>query len=226
MRLVVARCTVDYAGRLTAHLPPAPRLIMVKADGCVADPRRRRRLQAAELDERAQHGDRVGRRRRPGRVDGPLTQGRDAHDHARTRSLSDTEPRAGRRPRAVEGRRRGPPAGAAGRQLRRHRPRAAPRPPRVPDRHRPRRPAVPRRRRATRWRSRSSAGARSTGSSSWPATSSSSSATRMLRPVRGVFVAQQIKPQARVLADPARHRLRRGRLRRAAGHRARRPALF
>ena len=36
MRLVVARCTVDYAGRLTAHLPPAVRLIMVKADGCVA----------------------------------------------------------------------------------------------------------------------------------------------------------------------------------------------
>jgi RecB family endonuclease NucS len=36
MRLVVARCTVDYAGRLTAHLPPAVRLVMVKADGCVA----------------------------------------------------------------------------------------------------------------------------------------------------------------------------------------------
>jgi RecB family endonuclease NucS len=36
MRLVVAHCTVDYVGRLTAHLPPAPRLIMVKADGCVA----------------------------------------------------------------------------------------------------------------------------------------------------------------------------------------------
>ncbi len=36
MRLVVARCSVDYAGRLQAHLPLAPRLIMVKADGCVA----------------------------------------------------------------------------------------------------------------------------------------------------------------------------------------------
>lgn len=36
MRLVVARCTVDYEGRLTAHLPEAVRLIMVKADGCVA----------------------------------------------------------------------------------------------------------------------------------------------------------------------------------------------
>jgi RecB family endonuclease NucS len=36
MRLIVAECTVDYVGRLTAHLPLAPRLIMVKADGCVA----------------------------------------------------------------------------------------------------------------------------------------------------------------------------------------------
>lgn len=36
MRLVIARCTVDYSGRLTAHLPSAVRLIMVKADGCVA----------------------------------------------------------------------------------------------------------------------------------------------------------------------------------------------
>jgi endonuclease len=36
MRLVVARCTVDYVGRLTAHLPAALRLVMVKADGCVA----------------------------------------------------------------------------------------------------------------------------------------------------------------------------------------------
>ncbi len=36
MRLVIARCSVDYQGRLTAHLPMATRLIMVKADGCVA----------------------------------------------------------------------------------------------------------------------------------------------------------------------------------------------
>ena len=36
MRLVIARCSVDYAGRLSAHLPTAVRLIMVKADGCVA----------------------------------------------------------------------------------------------------------------------------------------------------------------------------------------------
>lgn len=36
MRLVIARCAVDYKGRLDAHLPEAVRLIMVKADGCVA----------------------------------------------------------------------------------------------------------------------------------------------------------------------------------------------
>jgi RecB family endonuclease NucS len=36
VRLVVARCSVDYEGRLEAHLPEAVRLIMVKADGCVA----------------------------------------------------------------------------------------------------------------------------------------------------------------------------------------------
>jgi RecB family endonuclease NucS len=36
VRLVIADCTVDYDGRLTAHLPKATRLIMVKADGCVA----------------------------------------------------------------------------------------------------------------------------------------------------------------------------------------------
>jgi RecB family endonuclease NucS len=36
MRLVVADCSVDYSGRLDTHLPRATRLIMVKADGTVA----------------------------------------------------------------------------------------------------------------------------------------------------------------------------------------------
>ncbi|NAZ76194.1 endonuclease NucS [Kineococcus sp. T13] len=35
MRLVIARCSVDYAGRLTAHLPLATRLLVLKADGSV-----------------------------------------------------------------------------------------------------------------------------------------------------------------------------------------------
>ena len=33
MRLVIARCSVNYAGRLSAHLPLATRLLMVKNDG-------------------------------------------------------------------------------------------------------------------------------------------------------------------------------------------------
>jgi RecB family endonuclease NucS len=36
MRLLVATCTVDYVGRLTAHLPEAIRLILFKADGSVS----------------------------------------------------------------------------------------------------------------------------------------------------------------------------------------------
>jgi endonuclease len=35
VRIVVARCQVDYAGRLTAHLPMATRVLMIKADGSV-----------------------------------------------------------------------------------------------------------------------------------------------------------------------------------------------
>ncbi len=35
MRLVIARCSADYSGRLNAHLPPAIRLLLVKADGSV-----------------------------------------------------------------------------------------------------------------------------------------------------------------------------------------------
>jgi RecB family endonuclease NucS len=35
MRLVIARCSVDYAGRLNAHLALATRLLVCKADGSV-----------------------------------------------------------------------------------------------------------------------------------------------------------------------------------------------
>jgi RecB family endonuclease NucS len=38
MRLVIARCSVDYNGRLTAHLPMAPLLLLVKADGSISIP--------------------------------------------------------------------------------------------------------------------------------------------------------------------------------------------
>ncbi len=36
MRLVIANCTVDYSGRLDAHLSEAGRLIRIKADGCIS----------------------------------------------------------------------------------------------------------------------------------------------------------------------------------------------
>ncbi|MGW0516303.1 endonuclease NucS [Crossiella sp. NPDC003009] len=36
MRLVIARCQVNYVGRLTAHLPMANRLLLIKADGSVS----------------------------------------------------------------------------------------------------------------------------------------------------------------------------------------------
>ena len=36
MRLVIASCSVDYVGRLDAHLPEAKRLILIKADGSVS----------------------------------------------------------------------------------------------------------------------------------------------------------------------------------------------
>jgi RecB family endonuclease NucS len=36
MRIRIAECTVRYEGRLNAYLPQATRLVMVKADGCVA----------------------------------------------------------------------------------------------------------------------------------------------------------------------------------------------
>ena len=35
MRIVVADCSVDYSGRLSAHLPLARRVLLVKADGSV-----------------------------------------------------------------------------------------------------------------------------------------------------------------------------------------------
>ena len=49
MRLIVARCEVVYTGRLTAVLPEALRLLMVKSDGSVMVHAHNRRLQAVQL---------------------------------------------------------------------------------------------------------------------------------------------------------------------------------
>ena len=51
MRLVVARCEVVYTGRLSAALPEALRLLMVKDDGTVMVHADCGGLQAAELDD-------------------------------------------------------------------------------------------------------------------------------------------------------------------------------
>jgi RecB family endonuclease NucS len=55
VRLVIARCQVDYAGRLTAHLPMAPRLILIKSDGSVSIHADDRAYKPLNLDESPLH---------------------------------------------------------------------------------------------------------------------------------------------------------------------------
>ena len=81
---------------------------------------------------------------------------------------------------------------------------------RVAHRHRAGRPDVPRRRTTSSSRSRSSASAPSTPWSSSPGTWSASASEPGLHRCRGVLAAQAIKPQARMLAEVPRHRLRGG----------------
>ena len=109
MRLIVARCSVEYSGRLTARLPEALRLLMLKADGSVLVHADARRLQAAELDDAADGRSR--RSRRPHRR--AQAQGRGPARDPRSHEVSrDVDARDGRRRRAArEGRRRGAPAG-------------------------------------------------------------------------------------------------------------------
>ena len=166
VRLVIARCPVDYVGRLTAHLPMAPRLLLIKVDGSVS----------IHADDRAYKPLnwmsppcwlRGGARRWTVRE-----QGRRVPGHHDRRDPARLAARVGCRPWPGQGRRGGASAGAARRAPRPARRRPPSRAPRVHDRDRTGRPAVPRRRRPA-WRSRSSAAARSTVSSSSPATSSS-----------------------------------------------------
>ena len=66
----MARCQVDYAGRLTAHLPMATRLLMVKADGSVLVHSDGGSYKPLNWMSPAVHGPRGHHRGRPGRVDG------------------------------------------------------------------------------------------------------------------------------------------------------------
>ena len=113
MRLIVARCSVEYSGRLSARLPEALRLVMLKADGSVlvhADAGGYKPLNwmtPPTVIEEERRADR-----------GPQAQGRGpAGDHARRGGRRTWTTRWTRTPRAlekdgVEAR----PAGAAGRR--------------------------------------------------------------------------------------------------------------
>ena len=117
VRLVIARCSVDYVGRLSAHLPPATRLLMVKADGSVSIHADDRAYKPLELDEpavpagggaRRLAGGQQGRRGAPHHIRGDLP--RHAHDSAPTRACGRTASRPTcrscsppRRPRSAPG---------------------------------------------------------------------------------------------------------------------------
>ena len=172
MRLVVARCSVDYSGRLRTHLGEAVRLLMFKADGTFM--------------VWSDHGGSSVKplnwmtpptviEEEPGKIDRPQAS---RHHRGPRRDLDkrgpvgrharDVRSRGGPGPR--QGRGRGAPAGAAGRAaglVRRRVPAGAAR---VADRHRAGGPDVPRRRRRSGWRSRSSAWRGSRRSSSSRAT--------------------------------------------------------
>jgi RecB family endonuclease NucS len=64
VRLIIARCSVDYSGRLNTHLPLATRLIMIKADGTVAF---HRDIQHAPLNWMSPRAPSPSRRRMPSR---------------------------------------------------------------------------------------------------------------------------------------------------------------
>ncbi len=116
MRLIVARCEVRYSGRLDRAAARGAAADHRQGRRIGARARRRRWLQAAQLDDAADRDrgvdrsrDRRAQARRQER--GPARDRRRADDlrrHAR-----HGLPRRGRRPQ--QGRRRGAPAGAAGR---------------------------------------------------------------------------------------------------------------
>ena len=160
MRLVIARCSVDYIGRLTAHLPPAVRLLMVKADGSVsihADDRAYKPLNWMSPPCRVEEAPGVWRVVNKAGEELRITLEEIFHDTSHELGVDPGLVKDGVEAHLQEllaadpdGARRGLHAG----------------PPGVPDRDRPGRPALPGRGRRARWRWRSSAAARSTASSS------------------------------------------------------------
>ena len=173
---------------------------MVKADGSVLGALRRRLLQAAELDVAAVHlvVEGVDEDGVTG-VDWSTGKGDDTPAHPARGGAARRRPRARAPTRACEGRRRGAPAGAARRPPATLGDGLTAGPPRVPDRHRPGRPAVPRRRGASVAVEIKRRG-EIDGVEQLTRYLELLNRDPLLRPVRGIFAAQEIKPQARVLA--------------------------
>ena len=206
MRLVIARCSVDYDGRLTAHLPLATRLLVVKADGSVlvhSDGGSYKPLNwmsppctMAELEpDETQSADGVVV---VWRVQHAKSEDRLTVLHPR--GPARLGPRARRGPGAGQGRRRGPPAEAARRAHPHARRRLLARAPRVHDGDR-----------AGRHPRQGPAGASVAveikrrgeidGVEQLTRYLELMNRDPLLAPVTGVFAAQVIKPQARTLAE-------------------------
>ena len=202
MRLVVARCQVDYAGRLTAHLPMATRVLMIKADGSVlvhSDGGSYKPLNwmspPCTLREGTTEDGAVEWTVRRSHVQGPDDTLRILiedvlHDSSHDLGVDPGLQKDGVEKHLQELLAEHPATLADGLSLVRREFPTAIGPVDL----------MCRDAEGLASRSRSSAAARSTASSSSPATSSCSTATRCSAPVRGIFAAQEIKPQARVLA--------------------------
>ena len=221
--VTVLRCApghrpVQRRLRRTAHRPPPARHPAADGQGRRIGARalRRRLVQAAELDEPAVHA--------ASRPTATWTVTNKAGEQLSSRIeevAARLRARARGRSRAGEGRRRGAPAAAA----RRAHPHAGRRVPagaaRVPDADRPGRHHGPRRRPASAVAVEIKRRGEIDGVEQLTRYLELLNRDPLLAPVRGVFAAQEIKPQARMLAEDRGIRCRRPRLRRAA--RRRRP---
>ena len=164
MRLVIARCQVDYVGRLTAHLPMAPRLLLVKADGSVsihADDRAYKPLNWMSPPCWLQEEPGVWTVRNKADESLVITIDEVLHDSSHELGVDPGLVKDGVEAHLQELLAAHPDVAGRGLHVG---------PPRVHDRDRAGRPALPRRVQAPPWPSRSSAEARSTASSSSPAT--------------------------------------------------------
>ena len=174
--LVIARCTVDYVGRLTAHLPARPRLMLVKADG-----RSHPLPTTGAYKPLNWMSPPCTLREEPTSCDGPgRSPTRPASSCVITieEILHDSSHELGVDPGLVKDGVEAHLQALLAEQIETLGDGLAARPPRIPDRDRAGRHPLPRRRTGRRWRSRSSAAVRSTASSSSPAISSCSTATR------------------------------------------------